>query len=131
MKTFILFASMILTSMAFAAPATVPLDDESIDLAIELADSHPGTFSINGDCAKNEFTLTQTDRENDRATVVMSTGIKEYNLSDEDAAKVSELLLNIGVPAIDTGCLIKISKVTIVGKGCGFEEQKWTASFEE
>lgn len=132
MKTFILLATLVFTSAVYATPVTVPMDDESIDLAIELADSHPGTFSINGDCAKNEFVLTLTDYDHDKTSVVMSALNKDYNLSDEDAAKVSELMLNIGVPAVDTGCLVKISKVTIIGQGCGVdEEQKWTATFEQ
>ena len=119
-----------LSAMAFAAPVTVPMDDASIDVAIDLANNHPGTFSTDGTCAKNEFDLIVHWPTHNEAEVKMTTSRGEDVLVEEERAAALDMVIRLGVPMIDTGCQLRIGRVKITGSGCGFSPQQWSASYE-
>ena len=130
MKFLSTIALLILSTMALARPVTVPMDDASIDLAITLADKYSGTFSMSGDCAKNEFEITNYAQDYQLPVITMITPSASHNIVEEEREAVLSLFARLGVPMIDTGCPVKIGRVKITGAGCGDQMQQWSASFE-
>lgn len=131
MKTFILTVLFASSLSALAGVVTRPMDDKSIDLAIALIDNHPGTFSIDGDCAKNEFTITKTARDYSAPQLQMSSATREYVVSEDEAAALDEIFSRSEAPLIDTGCGVKLATITVVGGGCGLDEaQQWSVSYQ-
>lgn len=131
MKRHLALALSLFALTPWAAPVTQSLTDADIDLAINLADTHPGTFSLLGDCAKNELALTKTvNTYSYSSTWTLSTPSQDYSLTEDDAKALDAMFSRLQVPEVDTGCGVKFSRATIVGSGCGDQAQQWSVQFE-